>query len=82
MSSAIEAGTVCEPLSVFSRGPVAKRRHPQVWINQYGLLSNLSPFGGYKMSGNGKELGSYALAEYTQVKSVLWNMGERAFWPL
>lgn len=53
-----------------------------VWINQYGLLSNQSPFGGYKMSGIGRELGSYALAEYTAVKSVLWNVGESAYWPL
>ncbi|PVF93369.1 putative aldehyde dehydrogenase [Serendipita vermifera] len=53
-----------------------------VWINQYGLLSNQSPFGGYKMSGIGRELGSYALAEYTVVKSVLWNVGDEPYWPL
>ena len=35
-----------------------------------------------KMSGVGRELGSYALAEYTAVKSVLWNIGEDAYWPL
>ncbi|KIM21368.1 hypothetical protein M408DRAFT_333502 [Serendipita vermifera MAFF 305830] len=53
-----------------------------VWINQYGLLSNQAPFGGYKMSGIGRELGSYALAEYTAVKSVLWNVGDEPYWPL
>jgi aldehyde dehydrogenase (NAD+) len=34
------------------------------------------------MSGIGRELGSYALAEYTVVKSVLWNVGDEAYWPL
>jgi len=54
----------------------------KIWVNQYGLLCNQSPFGGYKMSGMGRELGSYALSEYTAVKSVLWNVGESAYWPL
>lgn len=55
----------------------------KVWINQYAILSNQTPFGGYKMSGIGRELGSYALAEYTVIKSVLWNVGEEAApWPL
>ena len=39
-----------------------------VWINQYNLLSNSVPFGGVKQSGIGRELGSYALEEYTSVK--------------
>ncbi|KAG9056545.1 aldehyde dehydrogenase (NAD(P)(+)) ald5, partial [Serendipita sp. 407] len=53
-----------------------------VWINQYGVLSNQSPFGGYKMSGIGRELGSQALSSYLETKSVLWNVGEQAYWPL
>ncbi|KAG8825112.1 aldehyde dehydrogenase (NAD(P)(+)) ald5, partial [Serendipita sp. 400] len=53
-----------------------------VWINQYGVLSNQSPFGGYKMSGIGRELGSQALSGYLETKSVLWNVGEQAYWPL
>jgi len=42
-----------------------------VWINCYNLLFNQAPFGGYKTSGLGRELGEYALSEYTQVKSVI-----------
>lgn len=41
-----------------------------VWINCYNALHAQAPFGGYKMSGNGRELGEYALAEYSEVKAV------------
>ncbi len=41
-----------------------------VWINCYGMLDPISPFGGYKQSGFGRELGKHALELYTQVKSV------------
>lgn len=40
-----------------------------VFINAYGYQSEI-PFGGYKMSGIGREHGAEALHEYTQVKSV------------
>ncbi|MBD5020722.1 aldehyde dehydrogenase family protein, partial [Xanthomonas citri pv. citri] len=33
-----------------------------------------SPFGGYKQSGLGREMGSYALDNYTEVKSVWINL--------
>ena len=41
-----------------------------VWINAYNLYDPGLPFGGYKESGFGRERGHYALAEYTQVKSI------------
>ncbi|HEY1339327.1 MAG TPA: aldehyde dehydrogenase family protein, partial [Bryobacteraceae bacterium] len=41
-----------------------------VWINAYNALDSGSPFGGYKQSGFGRDLGSYALEQYTNVKSV------------
>jgi len=41
-----------------------------VWINAYNMLSAESPFGGYKQSGYGRELGRHAIDLYTQVKSV------------
>ncbi|KAM5172370.1 retinal dehydrogenase 2 isoform 3-T3 [Mantella aurantiaca] len=41
-----------------------------VWINCYNALNAQSPFGGYKMSGNGREMGEYGLREYTEAKTV------------
>jgi aldehyde dehydrogenase (NAD+) len=41
-----------------------------VWINTYGLYDSAMPFGGFKMSGFGRELGRHGLLEYTQTKSV------------
>jgi aldehyde dehydrogenase (NAD+) len=41
-----------------------------VWINDYNCFDSASPFGGYKQSGFGREMGAHALESYTQVKSV------------
>ncbi|KAI2642069.1 aldehyde dehydrogenase [Xylaria nigripes] len=41
-----------------------------VWVNCYNMLHHQLPFGGYKESGMGRELGEAALANYTQTKSV------------
>jgi len=45
-----------------------------VWINTYNNYDPAAPFGGYKMSGYGRELGVHALEHYTQVKSVWVNL--------
>lgn len=41
-----------------------------VWVNTYRMVSYLSPFGGVKQSGLGRESGMEAIKEYLQVKSV------------
>ncbi|HEV2425551.1 MAG TPA: aldehyde dehydrogenase family protein [Terriglobia bacterium] len=41
-----------------------------VWINTYNGFDSAAPFGGYKQSGFGREMGMHALESYTQVKSV------------
>jgi phenylacetaldehyde dehydrogenase len=41
-----------------------------VWINCYGVLDSAMPFGGYKQSGWGREMGHQMLDLYTEVKSV------------
>ncbi len=46
-----------------------------IWINTYNAFDAASPFGGFKQSGFGRELGVHALELYTQVKSVWINLG-------
>lgn len=46
-----------------------------VWVNTYNALHFALPFGGYKESGIGRELGKAALANYTQTKTVSINLG-------
>ncbi|MBI4025168.1 MAG: aldehyde dehydrogenase family protein [Verrucomicrobia bacterium] len=48
----------------------AEFRAGTVWINCYDVFDAAAPFGGYKMSGIGRELGEYALRNYTEVKTV------------
>jgi acyl-CoA reductase-like NAD-dependent aldehyde dehydrogenase len=45
-----------------------------VWINTYNNYDPAAAFGGYKMSGYGRELSMHALESYTQVKSVWVNL--------
>ncbi len=41
-----------------------------IWVNCYDALHPAAPFGGFKQSGIGRELGEYGLKEYTKVKTV------------
>ena len=41
-----------------------------MWVNCYDVFDAAAPFGGFKMSGIGRELGEYALELYTEVKTV------------
>lgn len=41
-----------------------------VWVNTYNYTDPAAPFGGYKQSGVGREMGSYAIEAYTEVKHV------------
>jgi phenylacetaldehyde dehydrogenase len=45
-----------------------------VWVNCYNLTDPASPFGGYKQSGWGREMGRQVLEEYTETKSVWVNL--------
>lgn len=54
---------------------VSRLRAGTVWINNYRLVSQGIPFGGYKQSGIGREMGPEALHEFTEVKSVWIDMG-------
>ncbi|MEO8606223.1 MAG: aldehyde dehydrogenase family protein, partial [bacterium] len=46
-----------------------------VWINCYNQFDAAAPFGGYRQSGFGREMGKAALELYTQIKTVWINAG-------
>lgn len=45
-----------------------------VWVNCHTALDPALPFGGYKQSGLGREMGSDVIEHYTEVKSVLMSI--------
>lgn len=49
-----------------------------VWVNTYQVLSPTAPFGGYKRSGLGRELGPDALEPYLETKTVIIDLDEEA----
>ena len=50
---------------------IPRIRAGSVWVNCHTALDPALPFGGYKMSGIGREMGEAALEYYTETKSVL-----------
>ena len=48
----------------------AQLRAGTVWINCYNIFDAALPFGGYKQSGWGREMGHDAIELYTEVKAV------------
>ncbi|KAK6922164.1 Aldehyde dehydrogenase domain, partial [Dillenia turbinata] len=50
-----------------------------VWVNCYNVLDAAIPFGGYKMSGHGREKGIYGLQNYLQVKAVVTRLNNPAW---
>jgi acyl-CoA reductase-like NAD-dependent aldehyde dehydrogenase len=61
---------------------VARLRAGTVWVNNYRLVSHALPFGGYKQSGVGREMGPDALHEFTEVKSVWIDSGNSVHFPV
>lgn len=55
---------------------IANLQAGSCWINNYNLTPVEVPFGGYKKSGVGRELGEDTIKYYTQVKSVYVEMGD------
>ena len=72
-----------------TRGAIAMARRLRVgtvWINDWHLINALAPFGGYRQSGLGRELGVAGLREYTEVKHIHVDQGvprtERFLWDI
>ncbi|KHF40092.1 betaine-aldehyde dehydrogenase [Halalkalibacter okhensis] len=53
---------------------VAKMRMGTVWINEFNLYFPHAPWGGFKQSGIGRELGKLGLEEYTETKHIFHNL--------
>jgi aldehyde dehydrogenase (NAD+) len=49
----------------------AKIKAGTVWVNCYDAFDAAAPFGGFKMSGMGRELGERGLEAYTETKTVM-----------
>ncbi|XP_059447839.1 aldehyde dehydrogenase family 2 member B7, mitochondrial-like [Corylus avellana] len=50
-----------------------------VWVNCFDIFDAAIPFGGYKMSGQGREKGIYSLSNYLQVKAVITSLKNPAW---
>ncbi|MDR6661668.1 acyl-CoA reductase-like NAD-dependent aldehyde dehydrogenase [Tardiphaga robiniae] len=50
-----------------------------VWINDHHRIDPCSPWGGFKMSGIGRENGIVAYEEYTQIQNVIVNLSDEPF---
>ena len=61
---------------------ISRLRAGTVWVNNYRTLGHGMPFGGFKQSGLGREMGADALNEYTEVKSVWIDTGNKVRFPV
>lgn len=60
---------------------VAHVRAGSVWVNNYRVLGHTQPFGGFRSSGVGREMGIDALTAYTESKSVWIDTGNDVAFP-
>jgi acyl-CoA reductase-like NAD-dependent aldehyde dehydrogenase len=49
-----------------------------IWVNTYGMFYNEAPYGGFKQSGFGKELGKEGFLEYTRLKNLVFDRTQEA----
>jgi aldehyde dehydrogenase (NAD+) len=54
----------------------SKIRAGTIWVNCYNVLDAGTPFGGFKMSGIGRELGQQGIEAYTELKTVTMGLGQ------
>lgn len=53
-------------------------RFGTVWVNDFNIYFTQAPWGGFKQSGMGRELGKYGLEEYTELKHIFQNHNPKA----
>lgn len=56
----------------------ARMRMGTVWINDFNVFFAQAPWGGYKQSGIGRELGKPGIEEYTEVKHIYHNLDPKS----
>jgi betaine-aldehyde dehydrogenase len=71
----LAAGVFCRDVSRAFR-VIKALRAGITWINAYHPTFNQAPWGGYKESGIGRELGTFGLEEYTEVKQININLAD------
>lgn len=57
-----------------------KVRAGTIWMNTFMDGASELPFGGYKQSGQGRELGRHAVEDYTETKTLNMHIGQRTGW--
>jgi len=65
------AGSIWTKDTVLAQNLSAKINAGIFWINTYGMFYNELPYGGFKQSGFGKELGRDGFLEYTKLKNII-----------
>lgn len=65
------AASIWTKNSSLAQGLAAKINAGIIWINTYGMFYNQAPYGGFKQSGFGKELGREGFLEYTRLQNVV-----------
>lgn len=74
LANSSDFGLACSIWSknnLLAQGLAAKINAGVVWINTYGMFYNQAPYGGFKQSGFGKELGKEGLLEYARLKNIV-----------
>lgn len=71
----LTAGVWTESIQTAHRAADALRAGT-VWVNCYGVFNAAMPFGGYKESGWGREMGGIVLDDYTESKTVCFKIGD------
>lgn len=75
------AGAVFTKDGARAQRVIRKLRAGVTWINTFHLTFNEAPWGGYKQSGFGRELGTYGYESYTEVKQINTNLNpQRLHW--
>jgi len=78
MSDFALAGSIWTRDDILAQDLAKKINAGIIWINTYGMFYNEIPYGGFKQSGFGKELGREGFLEYTRLKNIIIDRTEES----